>query len=226
LVYWVFQRQKLKLKRELEVQQKLESERIRISRDLHDNVGAQLSFLISNVEWMLAHPEAANEVEENSRLKALSETGRNAILTLRQTIWAISHTELSMDDFADRFKQFALKMIEFDQGIQLHFSEQFERKGNLSPANALNMFRICQEIFNNCLKHSQCKNIHIRFLSNSDFSFQCEIKDDGIGFNWETAKQKGHYGLVNIEARALETGAILKVDSKIGSGTRIEIGLK
>ncbi len=225
IIYSFFRWQHVKLKRELEINQKLEFERQRISRDLHDNVGAQLSYLISNVEWMLAHPEGKNELEETQRLKALSETGRNAILTLRQTIWAISNTELSLEDFADRFKQFALKMIEFDEGIHLHFSEEFRNNSTLSPANALHVFRICQESFNNSLKHSKCKNIHISFFSSLECAFQFVLEDDGTGFNWEQAKKNGHYGLVNMESRAHEIGANFIVESNIGSGTRIEVSL-
>ncbi len=225
IIYLVFRWQHLKLKRELEINQKLEFERQRISRDLHDNVGAQLSYLISNVEWMLAHPEGKSDFEETQRLKSLSETGRNAILTLRQTIWAISHTELSLEDFADRFKQFAIKMIEFDKGIQLHFSEDFKGDATLSPANALHVFRICQESFNNSIKHSSCKNIRIQFVSDSEYLFQFILEDDGKGFDWDLAKKNGHYGLVNMESRAKEIGASFKVTSSLGKGTRIEVGL-
>ncbi|MFY8021311.1 MAG: ligand-binding sensor domain-containing protein, partial [Bacteroidia bacterium] len=121
---WLFvKRQKRNLKRAFEVQRKLEEERLRISRDLHDNVGAQLSYLITNIEWMLQHPEQMSDAEEKQRLNALSDAGKNAILTLRQTIWAISHTSLMVDDFADRFKQFVLKMIEFNKTIQVQFAE-------------------------------------------------------------------------------------------------------
>jgi signal transduction histidine kinase/ligand-binding sensor domain-containing protein len=218
--------QQQKLKRELEVQQKLEQERLRISRDLHDNVGAQLSYLITNVEWMLQHPDRLTEQDEQQRLQAMSEAGRNAILTLRQTIWAISHKELTVDDFADRFKQFVLKMLEFDKRIQVHFSENIMPDRTLSPAVALNLFRICQEAFNNCLKHAQCKNIYIQFESTQEVLFCCKIMDDGIGFDWEQAKQKGHYGLVNMEARAKETQAELIVASEIGKGTTLTINLK
>ncbi|WP_414524236.1 sensor histidine kinase, partial [Umezakia ovalisporum] len=168
----------------------------------HDNVGAQLSFLITNIEWMLLHPEQISKDDEKKRLESLSDAGKNAILTLRQTIWAISHTSLSIDDFADRFKQFVLKMLEFDKSIQVHFSEEIYGNKELSPAVALNMFRVCQEAFNNCLKHAQAKNIYIHFQSDDSFVFSFTIKDDGIGFNWDQAKLKGHYGLVNMQARA------------------------
>lgn len=226
LVFVFLNRQKQKLKRELEVQQKLEQERLRISRDLHDNVGAQLSYLITNVEWMLQHPDQLNEQDEKQRLQAMSEAGRNAILTLRQTIWAISHTNLNVDDFADRFKQFALKMLEFDKGIQIHFTENIILGKVLAPAVALNLFRVCQEAFNNCLKHAHCKNIHIHFESDEQSTFCFKISDDGIGFDWDLAKKKGHYGLVNMEARAQETDAELKVESSIGKGTELTILLK
>lgn len=218
--------QQRKLKRELEVQQKLEQERLRISRDLHDNVGAQLSYLITNMEWMLQHPDGLNEQAEQQRLQAMTEAGRNAILTLRQTIWAISHKSLNVDDFADRFKQFALKMLEFDKSVQVHFTEQIIPDRVLSPAVALNVFRVCQEAFNNCLKHAKSKNIHIHFQSNGDVHFSFTIKDDGIGFDWEQAKQKGHYGLVNMEARARETNAELQIKSAIGKGATITLTLK
>ncbi|TAE81191.1 MAG: hypothetical protein EAY81_09925 [Bacteroidetes bacterium] len=219
-------RQQRKLERELEVQQKLEQERLRISRDLHDNVGAQLSYLITNVEWMLQHPDRLTEQDEQQRLQAMSEAGRNAILTLRQTIWAISHKSLNVDDFADRFKQFALKMLEFDKTVQVHFTEQIMPNKELSPAVALNLFRVCQEAFNNCLKHAKSKNIHIHFQSDSTTVFCFKITDDGVGFDWEQAKQKGHYGLVNMEARAGETNAELQVQSSIGKGTTITLLLK
>jgi signal transduction histidine kinase/ligand-binding sensor domain-containing protein len=226
LFFALVNRQKRRLKREIEVQHKLEEERLRISRDLHDNVGAQLSYLITNVEWMLQHPDRLTEQDEQQRLQAMSEAGRNAILTLRQTIWAISHNSLNIDDFADRFKQFALKMLEFDKGVQIHFTENIIMGKVLAPAVALNLFRVCQEAFNNCLKHAQCKAIHIHFESDDQTTFCFKISDDGIGFDWDQAKKKGHYGLVNMEARAKETDAELRVVSTIGVGTELTILLK
>jgi signal transduction histidine kinase/ligand-binding sensor domain-containing protein len=226
VVYLFFRRQRLKLKQQLEIQQQLEYERLRISRDLHDNVGAHLSYLITNIEWMLQHPDNRNEAEEKHRLQSLSEAGRNAILTLRQTIWAISNTELTVEEFADRFKQFALKMIEFNTQIHLHFTDEFDAPKTLSPATALNVFRICQEAFNNCLKHARCKNIYITFTSTPLLTFKFIIQDDGIGFSWEQGKQKGHYGLVNMEARAKETNAMLNIKSSLGQGTQLTITIE
>jgi nitrate/nitrite-specific signal transduction histidine kinase len=218
--------QRRRLERAFEIQRKLEEERLRISRDLHDNVGAQLSYLITNVEWMLQHPDQLSEAEEKQRLAALSEAGRNAILTLRQTIWAISHTSLSVDDFSDRFKQFVLKMLEFNKEINVTFTEEFISPKSLSPSVALNLFRVCQEAFNNALKHAQANEIRIDFSCNEVYSFKFSIKDNGIGFNWMEGEKKGHYGLLNMQARAEEMGANFEIKSSIGLGTEIIIELK
>ncbi len=222
-LYFIVYRQRLKLKRELELQQKLESERIRIARDLHDNVGAQLSYLITNIDWMLENPDALNEQETNKRLSNLSETGKQAILTLRQTIWAINNKELSVEDLADRFKQFALKMMAFNKIIQLHVEEDIDESMMLGPGVALNLFRICQEAFNNCIKHSNCSNIKITIKSNSTQRFFFKLEDDGIGFNPEQKNNTGHYGLQNMYSRAEETCSKLNIDSTPGAGTRITL---
>ncbi len=224
---WLFiKRQKRNLERAYEIQRKLEEERLRISRDLHDNVGAQLSYLITNIEWMLQHPEQMSEAEEKQRLEALSEAGKNAILTLRQTIWAISHNSLMVDDFADRFKQFVLKMIEFNKTIHVQFSEDLVSSHQLSPALALNFFRICQEAFTNALKHADANTVIIKFSSNTEFVLQFSIKDNGKGFNWVEGQKNGHYGLINMRARAEEMGAKLEIFSKEAEGTEVILSYK
>lgn len=227
LAMYVFLRfQRRKLERAYEVQRNLEAERLRISRDLHDNVGAQLSYLITNVDWMLNHPDQLDQAEERKRLEALSEAGRNAILTLRQTIWAISNSSLSVDDFSDRFKQFVLKLLEFNAAVQVEFYEDFSESRSLSPALALNAFRIAQEAFSNALRHSNATKLRIEFISNNQLLFQIRIVDNGDGFDWKEGQSKGHYGLKNMQSRASEMGAELLIESNPGEGTQVSLIIK
>lgn len=226
MIYAFVNLQKKKAKRQLEIQQELEAERLRISRDLHDNVGAHLSYVINNIDWMHEHPDALNAVQKSDRLKLLSEAGRNALHTLRQTIWAFSQSEISIDDFADRFKQFALKMLELNSSVQVHFEERFEANQQLNPSVALNLFRIAQEAFNNSLKHSGCTDVDIKFLSNETYLIQISIADNGKGFKPDDHKDSDSYGLQNMEARAQEIGAIYIVKSELGKGTQIIFSLK
>ncbi|MEQ8471436.1 MAG: triple tyrosine motif-containing protein [Marinoscillum sp.] len=219
----ILARQKIKLQRKLEIKHKLELERVRISRDLHDNVGAQLSFLITNMEWIADHPESLDTDERRNQLKQLSDTGRQAITTLRQTIWAISQNELSVEDFADRFKQFAMKLVEFRPDIKLHFQENIQENTLLSPEVALNLFRIAQEAFNNAIRHSYATDYHITFCSSEEEPFGFELKDNGMGFDTSQPGPVGHFGLINMKSRAMETNASLLLDSKVGGGTSVSL---
>lgn len=224
IVFYLYgKNQKAKLRKELELQQKIELERLRISRDLHDNVGAQLSYLITNMEWLADHPEEFDKEKEKDWLKNLSETGRQAILTLRQTIWAISQQALTVEEFADRFKQYALKMTDFNNRIKVVFEESIESNATLSPSVALNLFRICQEAFNNALKHSQATSITVQFFGNAQTKFQFIITDNGNGFDYSTASSNGHYGLKNMRARAADSDAILDFSTSPGRGTKITL---
>ena len=219
-------RQKQKAKRQLEIQKELETERVRISRDLHDNVGAHLSYVINNIDWMHEHPDALNPIQKSDRLKLLSEAGRNALHTLRQTIWAFSQSAISVDDFADRFKQFALKMLELNSSVDIHFEEQFEANKQLNPSFALNLFRIAQEALNNALKHAKCNKIEVQFQSTEAWLMSILIRDNGLGFVPQDFKDSDTYGLQNMEARAQEIGAELLIDSMPSKGTTIVIRIK
>lgn len=208
--------------KENEANLRLIKEKERISRDLHDNVGAQLSFLITSLEWILSHPELVKDRSElEDKLKVLGETGKSAVTTLRETIWAISHDKFFIEDLADRFKQYVLKVVEFKDGVTVTFDEDINVDLSVSPTNALNLFRICQEAFHNALKHSRCENIVIGFSSNKQV-YKISIKDDGLGFD-TSVRAEGHYGLVNMKERAKDINAECVVESRPGKGTCVEI---
>jgi signal transduction histidine kinase/ligand-binding sensor domain-containing protein len=223
-VYWWQVNKSRKLKTEVLLQQKIEAERRRISRDLHDNVGAQLSYLITNLDWMQEHPDMLNEEEKLKRLSNLSDAGREAILTLRETIWAANSETLSIDDFADRFKQYVLRMKQHHEMLNVRFEERFDVITNLSPTRALGIFRICQEAFSNALKHSKATQIQISFAANEQGCFVFTIQDNGVGFD-TTGEYMNHYGLVNMKARAAELGAQLEIVSEKGKGAHIKLTL-
>ncbi len=225
IIYLLIYRQKLKLNRQLKLQFELEQERLRIARDLHDNVGAHLSYLISNLDWMISHPEKLSAEEEKLRLENLTETGRQAILTLRQTIWAINNQALYIEDFADKFKAFAKKMLDFSAHINIHFEEEIIGKQKLSPGITLHLFRICQEALSNILKHADATNITVTFKSDKTNLFYFSITDDGAGFDTSVDYSNEHFGLVIMRDRAEECGARFSIHSELGKGTKVELSI-
>lgn len=226
-LWWINRNNIKKKQQQLQLMQKAQKEKERIARDLHDNVGGQLSYLITNLEWLANHPELINNTEDlKKRLLNFSETGRNAILTLRETIWAVNNEKLSIVDFTDRFKNYVLK-LQISENIKINFIEKFEKQENiLMPEQALNIFRICQEAFHNALKHSKASAINIYFESSKNCLFKFTVEDNGIGFDYENRYKDGHYGMKNMEERAKESNAEIKINSENNNGTKISICVK
>ena len=209
--------QQEKIHIEFESQMRLQHERERISRDLHDNVGAQLSYIISNIDHIV---ETKNK--DNNRLDDVSDTAKNAILNLRETIWAINNEQITVEDFYDRFKLYATNQIKNRTDVHLIFNENIVHNHTLHPNQALNLYRICQEALTNALKYANAKTLEVFIQANENPYFQFSLKDDGVGFDFNE-NTEGGYGFKNMKARAEEMGASLNLNSEKGQGTTVEI---
>jgi len=87
----------------------------------------------------------------------------------------------------------------------------------LSSKQAINIFRVLQEIVNNALKHANSSQISVIIAQNQN-NLEIEIKDNGIGFNFDEKKKKS-FGLTNIQNRVQEINGMLKVHSQQDKGT-------
>jgi signal transduction histidine kinase len=86
---------------------------------------------------------------------------------------------------------------------------------------ALCLFRIAQEAMHNAIKHSGARTIKIQLKGDNDV-IALKITDDGIGFDVSGAAGKG-LGLISMHERADTIGGTLKVVSRKGSGTRLQV---
>lgn len=175
-----------------------EKERKRISRDLHDNIGAYATVLLSNTEQL------KNQATGNGILQMaenVSENAQSIMGSIQETIWVLNNDVITITDFSDRVKVFSKKMLKNSPDIQIIFKEQLNTNDVLSPAEALHLFRIMQEALQNTIKHAKPENIVISIKS-GDALF-ISIKDDGIGFKNNVA---GGNGLLNMQHRAKEAG--------------------
>src|SRR5205085_716918 len=76
-------------KRKAEMNKKLAGQRDRISRELHDNVGSQLTYMRGNIDWLIDSKGVLSQEEEMNKLSVVSETSKNIMNDLRETIWVI-----------------------------------------------------------------------------------------------------------------------------------------
>jgi signal transduction histidine kinase len=203
--------------RELETQRSVQHERERISRELHDNIGSQLSFISSTIDWVIDAPPTMSRQDQMQRLQDVNTTAKHVISDLRETIWALKKENIQADELADRLKLFVRAQ---QAQLDINITEHTEPGMLFSPTDALNIFRICQEAIMNCIRHACAQQLCIAIQSGKDDSFLITIVDNGKGFLLQH-EYPGHYGLENMQHRATELGATLVIDTAPGKGTSI-----
>lgn len=232
---FIYRQEKLKRKQEkqefhlknaiskIETQNKLQKQRLAISRDLHDNIGAQLTFIISSVDNIkFAFP--ITDINLNNKLNAINDFTKATIQELRDTIWAMNSNEITFEDLQVRILNFIEKAQKCKDNISFKFIIQPDIKDTkLSSVVGMNLYRTIQEAVNNAIKHAHPKNITIE-INLFASTVQIIIKDDGIGFD-ESLISKGN-GLINMQKRMEEIKGTIKWSSLENGGTQIELQLK
>lgn len=233
LGFLLFKQQKLKSKQlqkeselkealsKIETQNKLQDQRLRISRDLHDNIGAQLTFIISSVDNLKYGFKIANQ-DLSNRLTGISSFTRETIYELRDTIWAMNKNEITFEDLQTRISNFIDKADIASKDIQFKFNidDNVNTKITFTSVIGMNIYRIIQEAVNNAIKYSEAKTISVVIINKNEV-IEIEIKDDGVGFDMKSIEFGN--GINNMKKRAEEINANIKIDSIEKTGTRIVI---
>lgn len=207
---------------QIESQNKLQEQRLSISRDLHDNIGAQLTFIISSLEnTKFGIPNLETAVEK--RLDKISDFTRNTIVELRDTIWAMNKADFTMEDLSSRIFNFVEHAQSANQNILFNFSidENLKNK-KFSSVVGVNLYRTIQESLNNAMKYANASHIVINAEKFQE-GLKIEIKDDGKGF--DTKNVDVGNGLLNMKKRMEEIGGNFSINSEIGKGTSVNVEL-
>ncbi len=214
-IYFLFRFFKTrKLLKQEEEQRKLSQERLRISRELHDNIGSRLTHIISSLDIELHKNE-----QDNYTLESINSFAKETMRQLRETIWAVSDKTIFFSEFLQRVDQY---IIQSDQmtSIRLRFDNQCQSDFELNATQTINFFRIIQEAINNAIKYSQAEKLEV-IIREDESSAMISIIDNGIGFN--SKKVAAGTGLRGMAARTEEVGAQLDVNSNENQGTTIRI---
>jgi len=211
---WLNNRNNLKKKQqELLLLQNLQKDKERIARDLHDNVGGQLSYIIYSLNGITDEsPTKRSEVTES-----INQAVRSVISSLRETIWAISDANIEVQDFSDKLKVFVRTLFKHT-ATEVIFKENVIHQRELNALLGLNLYRICQEILNNAFKYAQASQVNIQIIC-SEEKLVITIADNGVGFNCDQ-ENTGCYGLQNMKKRASEFGVSLDLYTEIAKGTK------
>ncbi|HCH45222.1 sensor histidine kinase, partial [uncultured Algoriphagus sp.] len=203
----------------IETQNKLQEQRELISRDLHDNIGAQLTFIISAIENLKFYQPIQEQLTH--RFDQISNFTRQTITELRDTIWAMNSGEISWQELCNRVHAYTQKAEE-SSGISMEFDigQSFPLEKTMPSSQSIQILRIIQESIQNSIKHSEASEVKILLEKNKE-GISLQVSDNGKGFDLE--KVIAGNGLYNLRKRAEELGAVLKINSTLGSGTKIKL---
>jgi len=203
---------------ELESEHKLQMERERISRDLHDSIGAYANAVLYSTELL----EKENVPGERSVLMSdLKFASKDIITSLRETIWALKKDNYTAEDCLLRIKNFVQSLSRYYTKIQFSVTGDAPPVMNLHYTKALNLVRIVQEAVTNSLKHAEPKHISITSIE-WEGKWELVVADDGKGFDHEGAQEteQGN-GLSNMKQRAIDSELGFTLSSETGNGTRV-----
>ena len=216
------QKEQARLENELLQEQsnfKIQEQRLEISRELHDSVGSQLTFIISILDNMKNAPVKLENTFEK-KIDNLSGYANNSISELRDTIWALNTDNLTISELENRILNFVKDASESIETIDINFNNTTLTNFQLTSKQGINLFRVVQEGVNNAIKHSKASQIDI-MLNENENQLSMKIQDDGNGFDYEE-KRKKSYGLTNLQNRTKELNGDFDLISNDG-GTTINI---
>jgi two-component system, NarL family, sensor histidine kinase DesK len=187
------------LQKELERQKSLEQERERISKDMHDDLGAGISSIKLQGEYILHNfnlePSLKNEVNE------LINTTSEITASMREMIWCLKMQNDNLQSFINYIKNYTHQFLS-KTAIEYSFETNLESdKMLISNEIRRNLFLCTKESLNNIYKHSRATSVKITFsLENS--TLKLIIADNGIGIPYSNSFSGN--GLKNIKIRLEE----------------------
>ncbi|MDA3615294.1 tetratricopeptide repeat-containing sensor histidine kinase [Polluticaenibacter yanchengensis] len=199
---------------------KIQQQRLEISSELHDSLGAQLTFVNNVLDGIKVKPEKLDE-DTSKKIDILSDLSGNAVLELRNTIWALNTDDILLSGLKNKMLNFRKNAAEANENIQFQFNFDITHDVKLNTKQAINIFRLFQEVLNNAIKHAHASNINTA-ITQKDDQLEIIIEDDGVGFDWDKNKTQS-YGLSNIQQRVALINGSLKVKTGPGKGTHYNI---
>ncbi len=211
------------------IQEVQEDERLRIARDLHDELGQSLTALKMDVALVRnslpTAPDAASAPNNGTHSEPLLSLRRmDSMLSL------VNSTIRSVQRISSELRPSLLDDLGLAAAIEWKAREFEERSGvavsvdvddvSLEHHRAIAIFRIFQETLTNIARHARAKNASVS-LHHTNASLELLVRDDGMGFDSETPSSTPSLGLIGMRERAELAGGTLRLQSTPGRGTTV-----
>lgn len=192
------------LQKELERQKAIHLERERISQDMHDDLGAGISAIKLQAEFLKYKIPEESYSED---LEAIINTSEDMNLAMREILWSLNSQNDTIGNFIEYASLYVKRFLDKTTITLQLDSNNLEKETDLSVKARRNLFLVVKEAVHNVYKHSKAKNIHIQF-EQTDTSFKIAVIDDGIGLS--DTIQKGN-GISNMSLRMEALSGTFKI---------------
>ena len=211
-----------KLKRRIELLEQegaLERERLRISQDMHDEVGSALSEITILTELVKKDFDGPHNAD--AHIHKISDRSREVTQSINQIVWAINPKNDPLENLVAYIRHYAVQYFTASSiRCQCNFPEAVPDV-HLSAEARRNVFLAVKESLHNIVKHSSATEAVIT-LRNTGTAIEILIEDNGRGFSPGTRSSSGN-GLENMTMRLAQINGACEVRSSPGAGTRVRI---
>jgi signal transduction histidine kinase len=208
---------------ELKSELAMEKLRNQISKELHDDIGGELSGINLYSHMAAQQSLSGKAVEAGKSLTVIQQATTKVVNRLKDIVWAINPVENGLENFSDKIEEYALYICT-PAGFTLQMKTDSSFADiKLSAQYKHQFFFICKEAITNAVKYSSGTNIQIT-IGQHQGEINILIADNGKGFDIATVKRGN--GITNMQKRADEIGATLILQSKENEGTSVYLQCK
>jgi signal transduction histidine kinase/ligand-binding sensor domain-containing protein len=226
LAAWAVRSRELRLIRKrieaFERQQELDRERLRISQDMHDEIGSTLTEITMLSE--LARQFDSSPAAQDGYLNGIAEKSRAVVSSIGEIIWAINPRFGHAEDLFAYIRQYATRFCE-TAGVRCRVEvPEGGESIMLSTEQRRNVFLVVKESLRNIVRHAAATEVAVT-VSLQGSGLTVSIADNGRGF---ADLRRGEFGtgLESMRKRMGDVGGGFRLDSRPGSGTTVTISLK
>jgi signal transduction histidine kinase/ligand-binding sensor domain-containing protein len=219
-------RQKLKLREEqLKLQEEqhereraIETIRVRISQDIHDEIGSNLTKISLMSQRIKLSYHKQKEIDE-TLINKITESSKEVVNNFGEIIWAVNPKHDNLQSLLAYLRNYIINFFEQTNiDCMIYFPDEVAAVA-IAPDLKHNLFLVIKESLNNILKHAAATEVKISFQFSSQ-TFCFEITDNGKGITDMNGRDFGN-GLMNMKNRMKAVNGKFEIESEKNKGTKI-----
>jgi PAS domain S-box-containing protein len=196
-----------------------EEERKSIAREIHDELGQQVTVMKMEITWLISEIKSENPLVRQ-KMEGLLDVLKETVQSIRRISSELRPSLLDDLGLAAAM-EWHLKEFERRSGVQTHFDSHIPDT-ELPDGIRIALFRILQESLTNVARHAQASHVVVN-IAYHEGVIAMNITDDGNGMDTSRLKHSKSYGILGMKERAGMMGGNYNIESAPGKGTTISV---